>query len=84
MHFYQPVNLGLLNLIACTAVRRHTVLNPTLDPKLRRKIQAARGMDGKDYFEVKYQIHAHYYSAHCEYTLWFQGKNHGSVKVQYV
>lgn len=65
-------------------MRRHTVLNPTLDPKLRRKIQSVRGIDGEDYWEVNYEIHAHYFSAHCEYSLWFGGKNQGSIEVEYV
>lgn len=65
-------------------MRRHAVLHPTLDPKLRRKIQPVRGVDGKDYYKVDFQIHTRYYSAHCEYSLWFMGKDQGSVDVEYV
>ncbi|KAJ5105553.1 hypothetical protein NUU61_002900 [Penicillium alfredii] len=48
------------------------------------RIPVVRGQDREDYYEVSFQIHATYYSAHCEYSLWFEGKNHGGVKVEYV
>lgn len=65
-------------------MRPHAVLHPALDSQLRERIPSVRGADGKDYYQVSYEIHAYHYSAHCEYSLWFGGKDHGSVEVEYV
>lgn len=65
-------------------MEEHAVLHPELDPILRMRIPTVRGADMKRYYQVSYEIHATYYSAHSEYSLWFEGKNHGVVKVDYV
>lgn len=64
-------------------VKEHATLNPRLDRILKARIPIRRGKDGCDYYEPHYQIHAAFFSAHCEYSLWFEGKNHGSIKVDY-
>ncbi|RAL03428.1 Hsp70 family protein [Aspergillus ibericus CBS 121593] len=50
----------------------------------RYRLPECRGADGKLYYIIDYAIHASYYSAHCEYELWYEGRNHGSVKADYV
>lgn len=65
-------------------IKKHAILQPPLDRILKATIPVKVGADGKEYYKVKYDIQARYYSAHCEYSLWFGGKDHGSVKVDYV
>lgn len=65
-------------------MKLHTVLHPQLDSILRQQIPLVRGADNEKYYSLAYEIHAVYYSAHCEYSLWFKGKNHGAVRVDYV
>ena len=64
-------------------VKKLATLNPRLDRILKSRIPVVRGADGRNYYEVDYKISASYFSAHCEYELWFKGKNHGGVKVYY-
>lgn len=66
------------------AMEQHTVLHPELDRILRENIPLVRGADDRQYYKLDYKVHATYYSAHCEYSLWFAGKNHGAVRVDYV
>ncbi|PLB48097.1 actin-like ATPase domain-containing protein [Aspergillus steynii IBT 23096] len=64
--------------------KRHAVLNPQLDKIQKDRLETCIGADGEEYYEISFEIHAVYYSAHCEYTLWYEGKDHGRVKVDYV
>lgn len=64
-------------------MRRHVVLHPRLDQIMLHESKNARGADGEDYYRIKYEIHARYYSAHCDYSLWVGGRNQGTVEVQY-
>ncbi|XHG03295.1 hypothetical protein AWENTII_006610 [Aspergillus wentii] len=65
-------------------MKQHAFLNPSLGVIQKARIPICLGKDGKNYNQIHFQIHAAYFSAHCEYTLWYEGKNHGSVKVDYV
>ncbi|KAJ5347113.1 actin-like ATPase domain-containing protein [Penicillium brevicompactum] len=65
-------------------MKLHTVLHPQLDSILCQQIPRVHGADNEMYYDVAYEVHAVYYSAHCEYSLWFAGKNHGAVRVDYV
>ncbi|KAJ6108479.1 hypothetical protein N7523_009802 [Penicillium sp. IBT 18751x] len=60
-------------------MRTHCKLHPVLNRALQNRITVTKGTDGEDYHTVLYQIHANYYSAHCDYSLWFEGQNHGTV-----
>ncbi|PYI05259.1 actin-like ATPase domain-containing protein [Aspergillus sclerotiicarbonarius CBS 121057] len=64
--------------------KTHAILNPVLSKSQKKRIPKCRGNDGEQYYEIAFKIDAAYFSAHCEYTLWYEGKNHGSVKVDYV
>ncbi|RJE19396.1 Hsp70 protein [Aspergillus sclerotialis] len=64
-------------------IKQHACLSPRLNSILKERIPVVEGKDGNKYYQVEYQIHAAYFSAHCEYTLWFGGKDHGTVKVDY-
>lgn len=64
-------------------IKKHAYLSPKLNRILKERIPVVEGKDGNEYYQVNYEIHAAYFSAHCEYTLWFGGKNHGTVKVDY-
>lgn len=64
-------------------MKEHAKLDPRLDRILKTHIPVRRGRDGYDYYEPEYQVQAAFFSAHSEYTLWFEGKNHGTVKVDY-
>jgi hypothetical protein len=64
-------------------MKTHASLKPDLDTIQKSRIPVVRGKDGEDYYQIHYQIHARYFSAHCEYSLWYEGKDHGSVKVEY-
>ena len=35
--------------------------------------------DSQEYYHIDCKIDASYFSAHCEYALWYEGKNHGGV-----
>ncbi|GKZ29954.1 hypothetical protein AbraIFM66950_007292 [Aspergillus brasiliensis] len=65
-------------------VKKHATLNPILSQIEKDRIPTCRGADGELYYTINFRIHALYYSAHCEYTLWYEGRNYGSVKVDYV
>jgi hypothetical protein len=65
-------------------MRRHATLKAKLDKRVRNRIPIERGADGEDYFEMEYDLHAHYFSAHCEVSLWFKDKQQGSVKIPYI
>lgn len=65
-------------------MQMHANLHPQLDSDLRKRIPVIKGEDNEEYYQAFYKIHASYYSAHCEYSLWFEGKNHGTVKVDYI
>jgi hypothetical protein len=65
-------------------IKKHAILEPPLDRISKATIPVKVGADWKEYYEVEYKIQARYYSAHCEHSLWFGGKDHGSVKVDYV
>ena len=69
--------------ILTQGMKRHAALNPPLDAIDKFLIPIRFGEDGKQYYHVDYETHATYFSAHCEYTLWFKGKNYGSVEVEY-
>ena len=64
-------------------VKPHAILNPRLDRIQQDRIPTRHGADGRRYYQIDYEIHASYYSAHCEYKLWYEGRNHGSVKADY-
>lgn len=51
----------------------HAVLKPRLGPLLRERIPAIQRRDGESY-----------YSAHCDYSLWFEGQKHCTVTVDYL
>lgn len=67
-----------------SGTKQHAVLNPRLDRIQKSRLQTCTGTDGEKYYQISFEIHAVYYSAHCEYTLWYEGKDHGRVKVDYV
>ncbi|GKZ40442.1 hypothetical protein AbraIFM66951_000206 [Aspergillus brasiliensis] len=65
-------------------VKKHATLEPTLSQIEKSRIPTCRGADGELYYTILFQIHAVYYSAHCEYTLWYEDHEYGSVKADYV
>ena len=65
-------------------MKKHAKLNPILSQIEQYRIPTCRGADDELYYTIDYQIHAMYHSAHCEYTLWYEGRNYGSVKADYV
>ena len=64
-------------------MRKHAVLHPRLASSLQQKIPKVRGADNQHYYKVDFQVHANYYSAHCDYSLWVEGENQGTVEVHY-
>lgn len=69
--------------ILTQGMKRHADLHPPLNAIDKLLIPTRTGEDGKRYYQVEYETHATYFSARCEYTLWFRGKNYGSVEVEY-
>ncbi|GKZ72046.1 hypothetical protein AnigIFM50267_008098 [Aspergillus niger] len=65
-------------------VKQHAKLNPILSQIEKNRIPTCHGADNELYYTIGFQIHAVYYSAHCEYMLWYEGRNYGSVKAEYV
>ncbi|SPB49280.1 unnamed protein product [Aspergillus niger] len=65
-------------------VKQHAKLNPILNQIEKNRIPICHGADNELYYTIGFQIHAVYYSAHCEYMFWYEGCNHGSVKAEYV
>ncbi|GAB1197359.1 hypothetical protein APSETT444_006652 [Aspergillus pseudonomiae] len=64
-------------------IKKLRVLNPDLDAIEKARIPVRLGHDKEKYYEVHYQIQATYFSAHCEYTLWYEDKEHGTVRFDY-
>ncbi|KAL5365133.1 hypothetical protein BJX96DRAFT_181405 [Aspergillus floccosus] len=65
-------------------MKMHAVLHPSFDGIEQSRMSTHFGKDGERYYRIDYEIHASYFSAHCEYPLWYEGANHGNVKVDYV
>ncbi|KAF7717301.1 Uncharacterized protein PECH_005096 [Penicillium ucsense] len=65
-------------------VRQHATLEAKLDADLQQLIPIEIGYDGEKYYVVKFQFHAHYYSAHCSISLWYQSRQQGEVKISYL
>lgn len=65
-------------------MRRYATLDATLDPSLCLNIPIRCGADKRKYFQLSFNFHAHYFSAHCDISLWFEDKHHGSVKITYL
>ena len=61
----------------------HATLDPRLDRILKTHVPIRRGKDCYNYYVPEYQVQAAFFSAHCEYNLLFEGKDHGGVKVDY-
>ena len=66
-----------------SGIKKLGVLNPDLDAIEKARIPVRLGHDKEKYYEVHYQIQATYFSAHCEYTLWYEDKEHGTVRFDY-
>jgi len=41
------------------------------------------GADGEKYYFLKFQIKVKFFSAHTEYSLWYQDKEYGKVEAEY-
>lgn len=65
-------------------MRLHARLEVSLDATLRLNIPTRRGMDGKKYYGTHFQFHAYYFSANCQVSMWFEGKDHGAVQITYI
>ncbi|KAI9037958.1 Hsp70 family protein [Aspergillus affinis] len=75
-----PFTITMLGL----DIKEHAVLEPKLHRIQRSRMPTRWGADGQKYYQISFEIHAFYYCAHCKYEIWYEGKNHGSVKVEYV
>lgn len=47
------------------------------------RYQIITGADHKKYYQISYEIKITFFSAHMDYSLWFQGKNYGAVQAVY-
>jgi hypothetical protein len=47
------------------------------------EIPVKRGDDGEDYYKIEYQIMVAFFSAHMEFSLWYNGKQYGKVSGQF-
>ncbi|PWY74562.1 actin-like ATPase domain-containing protein [Aspergillus sclerotioniger CBS 115572] len=65
-------------------MKKHAILNPVLSKVQKKRISKSQGKDGEKYYQVAFKIDAAYFSAHCEYTLWYEERNYGSIKVDYL
>ncbi|KAF9886679.1 hypothetical protein FE257_011193 [Aspergillus nanangensis] len=50
-------------------MKQHAVLHPRLGRIEQGRIPVCYGCDGESYYKISYEIHASYFSAHCEYSL---------------
>jgi hypothetical protein len=41
------------------------------------------GADGKEYYVIRYEIRGVFYSAHIEYSLWYNDQCYGKVDAKY-
>ncbi|KAJ9315072.1 hypothetical protein DTO271D3_4525 [Paecilomyces variotii] len=64
-------------------MKKHVHLCPSLGEIPRSRIPIRTGKDRRSYYILNFKIHAAYFSAHCEYTLWHEGQNYGTVKATY-
>lgn len=42
-----------------------------------------RGKDGQTYYGIVFEIHVNLYSAHTEYSLWYNGKSYDTINAEY-
>ncbi|KAJ9284373.1 hypothetical protein DTO021C3_8018 [Paecilomyces variotii] len=64
-------------------MKKHVHLCPNIGAIPQSRIPILRGKDHRPYYILDFQIHAAYFSAHCEYTLWHGGQDYGTVKATY-
>ncbi|KAI2787514.1 hypothetical protein POX_f07882 [Penicillium oxalicum] len=65
-------------------VRQHATMKAELDDDLQRRIPIKTGQDGEKYYFIDYAFHAHYFSAHCDVSLWYEGRHQGSAQITYL
>lgn len=58
-------------------------LNADLSAIALTDIPIRVGADGKDYYILDFQIKVAFFSAHMEFSLWYQGKQYGKVDAQF-
>ncbi|KAK5213642.1 hypothetical protein LTR47_000839 [Exophiala xenobiotica] len=54
-------------------MKKLVVLEADLSPIARSTIPIDKGMDGQDYYVLTFQIKVKFFSAHTQYSLWYNG-----------
>lgn len=47
------------------------------------KLPIKTGADGKAYYDLAFQVKVAFFSAHMEFSLWYNKKEYGKVKAEY-
>lgn len=61
-------------------IEKHATLDAPLHRIEKDNVPIYRGAGGQKYYRVIYEVRAAYFSAHCEYSLWYNDKDHGKVE----
>nr|KAK5442177.1 hypothetical protein LTR18_006030 [Exophiala xenobiotica] len=70
-------------LYSNNAMKKLVVLEADLSRIARSTIPIDKGMDGQDYYVLTFQIKVKFFSAHTQYSLWYNGVEYGNVKAEY-
>jgi len=79
-HFQSP---KLTSLIPLAGPRTLVMLSVDLSRIPTAQLVKRLGADGKEYYEIGYEIRGVFYSAHTEYSLWYKGQCYGKVDAKY-
>lgn len=64
-------------------IRPCAILSADLSTIAMKAMRKTRGMDKKKYLVLHYEIRVTFFSAHTEYSLWFENKCYGKVNAEY-
>jgi hypothetical protein len=73
----------LTSLIPLTGPRTLVTLSADLSRIPTAQLDKQLGADGKEYYEIGYEIRGVFYSAHTEYSLWHKDQCYGKVDAKY-
>lgn len=79
----ESYRLGGVSLTLIDEIRKHVELKAKLSSIPVRALRKVTGKDGKKYYRIDYEIRFKFFSAHIEYSLWYEDICYGTVDAKY-
>lgn len=64
-------------------VRPHVFLTSALSLIPKKKLMQRTGKDKKKYYEIMFEVRTNFFSAHTEYSMWYEDVRYGKVDAEY-